>query len=65
MIIPDEELENSTDLRLSSSVVTVTKDNIFSILAIYLIDHAITFTTKKQTSSSFPFSLRAKNRAIN
>ena len=55
MIIPDEELENSTDLRLSSSVVTVAKDNIFLFLAIYLIDHAITFTTKNKQVAVFHF----------
>ena len=48
MIIGDEDLENSTDLSLSSFVVTVGKDNIVSILAINLIDHANTFTKNKQ-----------------
>ena len=50
MIIPDEDLENSTELRLSSSVVTVGKDNTVSILAINLNDHAITFTKNKQVA---------------
>ena len=50
MIIPDEDLENKTELRLSSSVVTVGKDNIVPILAINLNDHAITFTENKQVA---------------
>ena len=62
MIIPDEDLENSTELRLSSSVVTVGKDNTVSILAINLNDHAITFT-KNQQVGSFPVSLHKMNRS--
>ena len=50
MIIPDGNLENSTELRLSSSVVKVGKDNTVSILAINLNDHAITFTKNKQVA---------------
>ena len=47
MITPDEDLENSTELRLSSSVVAVGKDNTVSIVAINLNDHTITFTKNK------------------
>ena len=65
MIIPDEDLGNSTELRLSSSVVTVGKDYTVSILAINLNDPAITFTKKKQTSSSFPIPLSTRRRGIN
>ena len=50
MKIPDEHLENCTNLRLSSSVVAVRKDKIFSILAINLIDHAIPFTKNKHVA---------------
>ena len=50
MILPDEDLENSTELRLSSSVLTVGKDNLVSILAINLNDHAITFPKNKQVA---------------
>ena len=50
MIIPLEEYENSTELKLSSSVVTVGKDNMVSILALNLNDHSITFPKKKQVA---------------
>ena len=48
MIIPLEEYEKSTELKLSSSVVTVGKDNMVSILALNLKDHSKTFPKKKQ-----------------
>ena len=50
MIIPDEDLENSTELRLSSSVVTVGKRNTVAILVINLNDHATTFTKNKKVA---------------
>ena len=50
MIIPDEDLENSTELRVSSSVVSVGKDNTVSILAFNLNDHAKTFTKNKHVA---------------
>ena len=50
MIIPIEEYENSTQLKLSSSVVTVGKDNMVSILALSLNDHSITFPKNKQVA---------------
>ena len=50
MIIPLEEYENSTELKLSSSVVTVVKDNMVSILALNLNDHSITFPKSKQVA---------------
>ena len=50
VIIPDEYLENSTELRPSSSVITVGKDNTVSIIAINLNDHAITYTKNKQAA---------------
>ena len=46
MIIPDEDLENSIELSVSSPVVTGGKNNTVSILAIKLNDHALTFTKK-------------------
>ena len=48
MIIPDEDLQSSPELRLSSSVVTAGKIILVSILAINLNDHAIIFTKNKQ-----------------
>ena len=50
MIIPLEEYENSRELKLSSSVVTVVKDNMVSILALNLNDHSITFPKNKQVA---------------
>ena len=50
MIIPLEECENSMELKLSSSVVTVGKDNMISILALYFNDHSITFPKNKQVA---------------
>ena len=50
MIIPLEEYENSTELTLSSSVVTVGKENMVSILALNLNDHSITFPKNKQVA---------------
>ena len=50
MIIPDEDLENSTELPFLSIVVTVGKVNTVSILAINLKDHAKTFTKNKQVA---------------
>ena len=50
MVIPLEEYENSTELKLPSSVVTVGKDNMVSILALNLNDHSITFPKNKQVA---------------
>ena len=50
MIIPLEEYENSTELKLSSSVVTVGKDNTVSMLALNLNDHSITVPKNKQVA---------------
>ena len=50
MIIALEEYEISTELKLSSSVVTVGKDNMVSILALNLNDHSITFPRNKQAA---------------
>ena len=50
MIIPVEEYENSTELKLSSSVVTVGKNNMVSILALNFNDHSITFPRNKQVA---------------
>ena len=50
MIIPLEEYENGTELKLSSSVVTVGKDNMVSILALNLNDHSKTFLKNKQVA---------------
>ena len=50
MIIALEEHENSTELKLSSSVVTVGKDNTVSILALNLNDHSITFPKNNQVA---------------
>ena len=44
IVIPDENPEIRTDLRFSSSAVTVDKDNSFSIPAISFTDYAKTFT---------------------
>ena len=62
IIVPDEHLENSTNLRLSSSVATVGNENNASISAIYLNDHAINFTKSKQVAV-FRF-LSARRRGI-
>ena len=61
MKIPLEEYENSTELKLSSSVVTVGKDNMVSILGLNINDHSITFS-EKQTSSSFLNALTTRGR---
>ena len=45
-IIPVENLENRTELRFSSSVAFVGKENTFSIVAFILIDNALIFTKK-------------------
>ena len=50
MVIPLEEYENNTELKLSSSVVTVEKDNMVSILALNFNDHSITFPKNKQVA---------------
>ena len=50
IVIPLEEYEKSTELKLSSSVVTVGKDNRVSILALNLKDHSITFPKNKQVA---------------
>ena len=55
MIIPDEDLENSTALKLSSSVVTVGKDYTVSILAINLNDLDIIFITRNKQVAVFQF----------
>ena len=47
IVIPDEAFEESTDLKLSSAVVNVGKDNI-SIIAINLNEHNVTITKNKQ-----------------
>ena len=52
MIIQLEEYENSTELKLSSSVVTVRKDNMLSILALNLNDLSKTFPKNKQVAVS-------------
>ena len=49
-INPLEEYENSTELKISSSVVTVGRDNMVSILALNLNDHSITFPKNKQVA---------------
>ena len=46
MNIPDKDLDNSTALGLSLSVVTVRKDNTFSNIASKLNHLATTFTKK-------------------
>ena len=48
MLIPLEEYENSTELKLSSSVCTVGKDNMVCILALNLNYHSITFPKKNR-----------------
>ena len=50
MIIPLEEYGNSTELKLSSSIVTVGKDNMVIILALNLNDHSINFPKNKQVA---------------
>ena len=50
MKLPLEEYENSTELKLSSLVVTVGKDNMVSILALNLNDHSKTFPKNKQVA---------------
>ena len=47
IVIPDEAFEASTDLKLSSAVVKVGKDNNISIIAINLNEHNITITKNK------------------
>ena len=42
IVIPDEEFEETTDLKLSSAVVKVGKDNNISIIAINLNEHNVT-----------------------
>ena len=62
MLIPLEEYENSTELKLPSSVVTVGKDNMVSILALNLNDHSITLPKNKQVAfSNFSHHKRQKN----
>jgi len=48
MILPLEEYENGTELRLSSTVVTVAGNNMVSILALNLNDHSIAFPKNKR-----------------
>ena len=48
IIIPRDDYENSTELKLSSAVVTVGKGNMVTILAINLNDHAITIPKNKE-----------------
>ena len=64
MIIPLEEYENSTELKLSSSVVTVGKDNMVSILALNLNDHSITFPKNKQVAVFQFLSPREEEKLI-
>ena len=64
MIIPLEEYENSTELKLSSSVVTVGKDNMISILALNLNDHSITFPKNKQVAVFHFLSPQEEERLI-
>ena len=47
IVVPDEAFEENTDLKLSSAVVKVGKDNI-SIIAINLNEHNVTLTKNKQ-----------------
>ena len=49
-IIADEHLGKSTELRLSSLVVTVEKDDKLQFLGNNLNHHAITFTKNKQVT---------------
>ena len=64
MIIPLEEYENSTELELSSSVVTVGKDNMVYILALNLNDHSITFPKNKQVAVFQFFSPEEEEKLI-
>ena len=48
IVIPDEAFEESTDLKLSSAVVKVGKENNISIIAINLSEHNVTITKNKQ-----------------
>ena len=64
LIIPDEHLENSSELRLSSSLVSVQRDNIVSILAIDLNDHAVTFTKNKEVAVFEFFSPQEEEELI-
>ena len=51
-VIPDEAFEESTDLKLSSAVVKVGKENNIPIVAINLNEHIVTIT--KKTKCGFP-----------
>ena len=64
MMIPDEDSENSTLLRLSTSVVTVRKDNTVSVLAINLNDHLITFN-KNERFAVFHFLSSPEGEELN
>ena len=64
MIIPLEEYENSTELKLSSSVVTVGKDNMLSILALNINDHSITFPQNQQVAVFQFFSPQEEKKLI-
>ena len=46
-----EELQNTSELRLSSSVVTVGKDNTVPVLAINMNEHVKTLTKDKAMAS--------------
>ena len=47
IVVPDEAIEASTDLKLSSAVVKVGKDNNISIIAINSNEHIVTITQNK------------------
>ena len=47
-VIPEEDFEESTDLKLLSTVVIVGKDNNISIIAINLNKHNVTLTKNKR-----------------
>ena len=47
-IIPRDDYENSTELKLSSAVVTVGKGNMVTILALNLNDHGVTIPRNKE-----------------
>ena len=64
MIIPLEEYEINTELKLSSSVVTVGKDNMVSILALNLNDHSMTFPKNKRVAVFHFLSPQEKEKLI-
>ena len=58
IVIPDEALEASTDLKFSSAVVKVGKDNNISIIAININEHNVTIT--KTNTLRFSNSLHSR-----